>query len=420
MAYGDGSITQVSKNIWKVRVDLGKDPITGKRRIISKNVRGTKADARKVRDQIRRDHENGIRVDASKTTLSEFIPIWADARRTAGKSAESTIERDLGMLKHVEKYIGHVPIREIDAATIERTYALVRENDVLGGTTMNHIHVQLKSVFKKAVDYDAILRNPCERVTPPKKDEPERKSLDMAGCMRFAEALDTAEKKEMAKMLAKEERMEKLGRTRTRKSVRGVCNLSCLLAFRIGLATGMRRGEIIALEWGGIDLEQQVITVTQSRTKSGEIKPPKTKAGMRTIHIDSSTCEKLKRWKTLQKKYLADLGIDQGDNTPVCCTDKGDYIDIANFERAWRIFKTDYGFEGLKFHELRHTQATQLLANGVDVKTVQTRLGHASPSITLGTYAHAVPENDEAAANLLESIINPSNIEPLSAQRKTA
>ena len=271
---------------------------------------------------------------------------------------------------------------------------------------MNHIHVQLKSVFKKAVDYDAILRNPCERVTPPKKDEPERKSLDMAGCMRFAEALDTAEKKEMAKMLAKEERMEKLGRTRTRKSVRGVCNLSCLLAFRIGLATGMRRGEIIALEWDGIDLEQQVITVTQSRTKSGEIKPPKTKAGMRTIHIDSSTCEKLKRWKTLQKKYLADLGIDQGDNTPVCCTDKGDYIDIANFERAWRIFKTDYGFEGLKFHELRHTQATQLLANGVDVKTVSSMLGHYSAGFTLDTYAHVTTDAQLKAAQTMGNILS--------------
>lgn len=61
----------------------------------------------------------------------------------------------------------------------------------------------------------------------------------------------------------------------------------------------------------------------------------------------------------------------------------------------------NHGFEGLKFHELRHTQATQLLANGVDVKTVQARTGHASPSITLGWYAHAIPSNDFAAAEML-------------------
>lgn len=420
MAYGDGSITQLSKNIWKVRVNLGVDPITGKRRIISKNVRGTKADARKVRDEIRKEHEKGIKVDAAKVTLSEFIEIWADARRMSGKSAEETILSDCGKLKHVEKHIGHVPIREIDAATIERVYALVREEAGLGGTSMNHIHIQLKSVFRKAVDYDVIMRNPCDRVDAPKKDEPKRSSLDTADLMRFAKAVDDAEKEEVAKLLAKEERMKRLNRTQSRESIRGICTLSCIQAFRIALATGMRRGEILALEWSNVDFDRQTISVTQSRTKAGKNKPPKSKAGIRTIHIDGSTCECLKHWKEMQKEYLTDLGIEQAGSFPVCCSDKGDYIDTSNFERFWRKFKSQYGFEGLRFHELRHTQATQLLANGVDVKTVQTRLGHASPSITLGTYAHAVPENDEAAAGLLGSIINPENLAPLSAQRKTA
>lgn len=80
-------------------------------------------------------------------------------------------------------------------------------------------------------------------------------------------------------------------------------------------------------------------------------------------------------------------------------------MNLSNFERFWRKFKQDKGFVGLRFHELRHTQATQLLANGVDVKTVQTRMGHAIASITLNQYAHAVPENDLRAADLLGPII---------------
>lgn len=420
MAYGDGTITPVSKGIWRVKIDFGKDPITGERRRVSRNVRGTKAEARKVRDQIRKEHDNGIKVDKSKVTLSEFIEIWADARRMSGKSAEDTIMKDCGKLKHVEKYIGHVPIREIDAATIERVYALVQEESGLGGTSMHNIHVQLKSVFRKAVDYDLILRNPCDRVDAPRKDEPKRRSLDMAESMRFAEAIDKAEREEVSLLLAKEQRMERLGKTASRKLVRGLSKLSCIEACRIAQATGMRKGEILALEWGNVNLTRGTISVVQSRTQSGEIKPPKTKAGKRVIHIDDVTCESLKRLKTLQKSCLATLGIELGDKSPVCCSDKGDYMDSANFERFWRKLKSEWGFEGLKFHELRHTQATQLLANGVDVKTVQTRLGHADPSITLGTYAHAVPENDEAAADLFGSIIHPSNVAPLSAQRKTA
>lgn len=420
MAYGDGTITAVSKGIWRVKVDFGEDPITGKRRRVSRNVRGTKADARKVRDQIRKEHDNGIQVDKSKVTLSEFIGIWADARRMSGKSAEETIMRDCGKLKHVEKYIGHVSIREIDAATIERVYALVQEEAGLGGTSMHNIHVQLKSVFRKAVDYDLILRNPCNRVDAPRKDEPKRRSLDMAESMRFAEAIDRAEREEVLLLLAKEQRMERLGKADSRKLVRGLSKLSCIQACRIAQATGMRKGEILALEWGNVNLKRGTISVVQSRTQSGEIKPPKTKAGKRVIHIDDVTCRSLKRLKALQESCLASLGIELGDTSPVCCSDKGDYMDSANFERFWRKLKSEWGFEGLKFHELRHTQATQLLANGVDVKTVQTRLGHADPSITLGTYAHAVPENDEAAADLFGSIIHPSNVAPLSAQRKTA
>ena len=64
MAYGDGSITQIGRNHWKVRVDFGKNPITGKRQVVSRNVKGTKAEARKVRDQIQREREHGIAADA--------------------------------------------------------------------------------------------------------------------------------------------------------------------------------------------------------------------------------------------------------------------------------------------------------------------------------------------------------------------
>ncbi|MEG0015188.1 MAG: tyrosine-type recombinase/integrase [Gordonibacter sp.] len=66
-----------------------------------------------------------------------------------------------------------------------------------------------------------------------------------------------------------------------------------------------------------------------------------------------------------------------------------------------RLWRTERGFEGLKFHELRHTQATHLLASGVDVKTVQERLGHASAMMTLDQNSHAIPENDRKAADLI-------------------
>lgn len=89
----------------------------------------------------------------------------------------------------------------------------------------------------------------------------------------------------------------------------------------------------------------------------------------------------------------------------MCCSGTGGRIRIDNFSHWWGIWRREHGFDGLKFHELRHTQAMLLLANGVDVKTAQAGLGHTSASITLDWYAHAIPQNDHAAAAMLGSLL---------------
>ena len=131
----------------------------------------------------------------------------------------------------------------------------------------------------------------------------------------------------------------------------------------------------------------------------------------RHARIESLECtaSHLAAWKERQGAELAKIGVEQTGKTPVCCSDTGGWYRIDNFEHWWSVWRKEHGFEGLKFHELRHTLATQLLANGVDVKTVQTRLGHANASITLGWYAHAIPQKDHEAADLLGSILSGKN-----------
>lgn len=163
--------------------------------------------------------------------------------------------------------------------------------------------------------------------------------------------------------------------------------------FILTLPSGIRRGEVFAVTWENVDLDRRTIRVCQSITYQRKVKAPKTQAGIRALAM----------WKARQATELARIGVKQTERTPVCCSDTGSWYRIDNFERWWGVWHKEHGFEGLKFHELRHTQATQLLANGVDVKTVQTRLGHANASITLGWYAHAIPEKDHEAADLLTS-----------------
>lgn len=96
----------------------------------------------------------------------------------------------------------------------------------------------------------------------------------------------------------------------------------------------------------------------------------------------------------------------QSGSTPDCCSDKGEFVNPTNFSRWWRGFAEKSGFPHLKFHELRHTQASQLIANGVDIKTVQGRLGHASATLTMNQHAHALPENDRKAAELIGTLFS--------------
>lgn len=416
MAKGDGGLIERSRGVWEVQLSLGNDPITGKRRRVYRTVRGTKADARKVRDQLRREHESGLKVDSDRVTFSQFAETWTESRKISGSANEKTIMADKRKLDYMAQFVGDAPLKDIDAQTVEALYTAVRdakhkEGRSFGGASMRKLHVLLKGMFKKAVDYDLILRNPCDRVTAPKAEEPERRALTALEASRLLGCIDGAEKAAYGDMEAKEQRQTERGNLFDRSYLRGLNTISCTLAVRIGLATGMRLGEVMGLAWEGVNLEAREIRVYQSLTPKGELKEPKSKAGRRSIAIDGETAARLAVWKRQQAVHLLKLRIKQDGAMPVCCSERGTFLDLSNFSHWWKNFREANGFEGLKFHELRHTQATQLLANGVDVKTVQTRLGHSNASLTLNWYAHALPENDRKAAALVGELFAPKEEE---------
>ena len=196
-----------------------------------------------------------------------------------------------------------------------------------------------------------------------------------------------------------------------RTALRGLSGLSNLLAVRLLLASGMRRGECLGLTWGNVDFANGQVHIKQTLTAAVEIRVPKTGAGVRSLYIDSQTMAQLKAWKAFQRDALhliqrEGVAVTQTDATPVFCNDLGDWNDPTKFDRWWRGYREGIGFPDLKVHELRHSQATQLLAHGADIKTVQSRLGHASASLTLNQYAHAVPANDRTAADLMGTLFN--------------
>ncbi len=422
MATGDGSITEIkdkdgrsySPRRWRVRVSFGFDPVTGKRQRIERKMRGTKTQARELRDKIIRERDSGVSIDAYSVTFEEYAREWHAQRMEAGEHAERTMQSEENNIKHLCKVLGAQKLRDVNPATVEKAIRKLRGAPGRGGgkasgTTVNGYFRLLSQIMKAAANVDLIAGNPCDRVKAPKKDTKEKKTMTAAQVRAMHSLLDRQEAAQIEELGSKECRMEELGKRSARGSVRGVSGLSKLMAVRLGLATGMRLGEVLALRWSDLDRECASLTVNQALTINGHLKEPKTKGSRRTVCLDSDTAAHLVRWKAVQRGALVSLGLEAVRDTPVCCSDVGGYLDPPNFESWYVKWRRAHGFEEFAFHQLRHTHATQLLGAGMDVKTVSSRLGHASAATTLNVYAHAIPGKDEEAAGVFEAIMNPGS-----------
>lgn len=423
---GNGSIVKLDRNRYQVYISTGRDPVTGKYGRKTKIVNGSMKDAQKVLDEMTAELKSGLKVDADKMTLIQFCNEYLEAKETAGNASTRTIEENRRKIKLIGEIVGNAPLKSFDARAIERLYSEIRKRRIghgynCGNTTLRGYHTLLKAIFRKAVDYDYILRNPCDKVEAPKVDDVNRRSLETPDASRLLKILNTCEVEAIRDLNEKEARQIAWGVDVERDSLRGLSTVAYLMAVRLGLATGMRLGEVLGLEWGNVNLVTCSIRVTQSLDRNRNPKPPKSKAGIRTVSVDVETVRHLAAWKELQIRLFESLFVEVTDNFPVICTGTASFVGQNNFERWWREWRSSNGFEGLKFHELRHTQATQLLANGVDIKTVQSRLGHANASLTLNTYAHALPQNDKKAAELIGGLFQASEeSEPVITVSKSA
>jgi len=171
------------------------------------------------------------------------------------------------------------------------------------------------------------------------------------------------------------------------------------------VGTGMRKGELLAARWSDVDLEAGTLAVNQTLQEAyGKLlcKEPKTAKSRRRITLPGVVVEALRVHRAEQaKKTLArEPGYVESDL--VLAAPGGGPWWPSNFDRVWRRFKTRQKLE-IRFHDLRHTHATQLLKAGVHPKVVSERLGHASIGITLDTYSHVMPGMQEEAAEKIDA-----------------
>ena len=393
-----GSIEKRGKNSYRLTVSEGFD-LNGKPMIHRKTVHGTKKDAEVELAKFVTEVQNGLVIDGKSLKFSEFTEIW---KRDYGSKelAPSTYKRYCRMLEtRLLPYFGHFYINKIKPTDIMKFYDLLEKDTQLvrkkgnngsktkkplsGKTILEH-HRLLRAMLHKAVYWQLIVANPAERVQPPKARKPKRRSYD----------------DEQTKILL--ENLELLPNEDTKYKV----------AIILTVFTGVRLGELMGLEWQDVDFKNGIISINRSSQYLADMgvftKVPKTESSIREIAIPEfiiSLLEEYKLWYEEQKSLYGELWTNsdrlfvQADGKP---------MHPSSISKWFVKYVGTIGLPVINFHGLRHTNASLLVAQNVDIAVVSARLGHAQISTTLDFYVHPLLSHNRKAGYALENLLLPT------------
>ena len=172
-------------------------------------------------------------------------------------------------------------------------------------------------------------------------------------------------------------------------------------------------GELLGLRWKDVhidkDEEHPYIDIVQTRLNAcGKviIDTPKTKSSQRKIYLSQMARTEFLKYRTWAKQVFLSLGRIQSENDLVIIKENGDIDNPENFTKRWNTFLSVNGIRRLKLHGLRHTCATMLLKNNVDIKSIATRLGHTDGTMVLNVYGHSLDSMGQAAADVMDNVLN--------------
>jgi integrase len=368
-----GSIQKRGKQSWRLVFDLERDH-TGKRRQKVFSFKGTKRGAEAELSRVLAECENGGFVDPGTVTVADYLSRWLE--HVATKTSAKTQERYEEIVRlAVVPYLGRIKLSKLRPIEIQGFYSEalksghIKRTGGLSSRTVLHYHRILSQALKQAVKWQLLISNPADAVDPPKPDHREMTALNEDQTITLIESASTTS-----------------------------LHIPVLLAS----TTGMRRGEVLALRWCDVDLDRAVLSVTQTleKTRNGGLrfKQPKTRMGRRTISLPSITVDALRRHRAAKGELYLSLGIGWSDDGLVCAKGADEPINPNTLTSGFASLVRRTDIPRVRFHDLRHTHATQLLKEGVHPKVAQERLGHATIAVTLDLYSHVMPGMQEDAA----------------------
>lgn len=367
-----GTMRERSPGSWELTVSAGVDPSTGRYARVIRTVRAsTKREARAALRRLELEVASG-QVSMEDPTVAELLERWMAHLQDLGRSPATLYGYQRYVDRELVPTIGGVRLSKLTAGHLDGVYSSLRRRG-LAPATIRQMHAIVRAALHQALRWGLVSRNVASLASAP--SQPQREQLPPTVDEVLA-LIDAAEATEPM-----------FG-----------------LYVRLVAATGMRRSEACGLRWSDIDLETGRLVVQRSHLSlPGSVgdQPTKTRS-VRTVTLDPDTVRTLRSAWRAARQLARFAGVDDDRR-------RAGYVFSydADGARAWRgdtvtarwsRTRRAAGVQGVRLHDLRHWQATQLLDAGVPVPTVAARLGHADGTTTMKIYAHRTDRGDEQAA----------------------
>lgn len=320
-------------------------------------------------------------VSAEKPTFERYSAYVMGLKERNGMKV-TTAERYRDMLKRINAEIGPLKLQDIRPDHLNRLYVKLAEPGQnkrtgmgLSQKTIIEHHRVISSIFSQAVKEQLVPSNIAQRATPPKNPKKEMDAFEAEEVQAILKALESEP-------------------------------LKWQVMTHLLIATGARRGEIMGLRWKNVDWDNHRLYLCENRVytpKSGAISTTLKTGENRYVSISLAVLDLLKRWQSEQAEFYKFLGITPSDY--VLTADDGQPMHPDSPTDWLAKFAKRHDLPPIHPHKFRHTQASLLISEGVDILTVSKRLGHAKVSTTLDIYSHALAKSDEKASDTLDSLI---------------
>ena len=380
-----GNITKRGERSFRLKVELARDPATGKRRFHLETVKGlpgekvgevrARAKARLV--ELQHELNRGEYVARSTVSVETYMRAWLDA--PVGLNPKTLDRYRQLAADQIYPHLGKIELQKLTEARLQDWHGTLlarggKTSKPLSPQTVKHAHRLLHTALARAVRGKLLLRNVAGLISPPKVPRKEVTSLT-AG--QIGALLDKIQDHRL------------------------------YVPAVVALGAGLRRGEILALRWRDVDLDAGHLRVERSLGEAGDelyFKEPKSNAGRRSVSLAPFVIEVLREYRKEQLELRMALGQGRmADDALLFSTIEGGPISPDKLSRDWANLVRSGGLPHISFHGLRHSNVSMLIDGGLDVYSVSRRIGHSNASLTLKTYTHMFRNKEDEAVEAIEA-----------------